>query len=103
MRIKNLEYHKKELHKISEKIKQLKKSLDMSKRKRGEDILDKLLKSYKYWIRQTKTQANTNRVGYIKNKIKDFYKLNIAKIFHQSAIVALTGTKKRRNRPRNKE
>ena len=96
MKVQDLKYHKEELHKVSEEIKQLKKDVGITKRKKSEEILDRLLKNYRYWVSRAKTKANINRVGYIKNKIKDFYRFNLSRVFHQSAIVVLMKTKKER-------
>lgn len=97
MRIKDLEYHKKELHKISEKIKQLKKDFNITKRKKSEEILFKLLDNYKYSITR-KDQKDIKKRNYVRNKINLFYKLTIAKVFHQSVIVMLLKYNKRRKK-----
>ena len=97
MRIKDLEYHKKELHKISEKIKQLKKDFNIAKRKKSEEILFKLLDNYKYSITR-KDQKDIKKRNYVRNKINLFYKLTIAKVFHQSVIVMLLKYNKRRKK-----
>jgi len=89
MRIKDLEYHKKELHKISEKIKKLKKDLKISKRKKGEEILYKLLDGYRYSLTKKDLKKDKKLKGYVRNKINLFYKLSVSKIFHQSVIVML--------------
>ena len=89
MKIKNLEYHKQELHKIAEEIKELRKDLGLSKRSSDDMILYRLLQDYKYWVTRIKTGKNINRAKYIRKRIKTFYKLAISKTFHQTAIVIM--------------
>jgi len=97
MKVKNLEYHRRELHKVSEKIKKLKKDLSITKRKKGEEILYKLLDKYRYSLTKKDLKKDKNLRGYVRNKINLFYKLSVSKVFHQSVIVML-GTKKRRKK-----
>lgn len=87
--VKDLEYHKKELHEVTEKIKQLRRSLGIAKRSSDDDILYKLLNNYKYWVTRVRKGKNINRTKYAKKKIKTFYKLGLSKAFHQSAVIIL--------------
>jgi len=89
MIIKNLEYHKQELHKIAEEIKELRKDLGLPKRSSNDMILLRLLHSYKYWATRTKTGKNIHRAKYVRKRIRTFYKLAISKMFHHAIIVAL--------------
>ena len=89
MIIKNLEYHKQELHKISEQIKQLRKDSGLPKRSGDDIILHKLLKNYQYWVTGAKTNKNIHRAKYARKRIKAFYSLETSKAFHQGIIVAL--------------
>src|SRR3989344_3572138 len=89
MIIKNLEYHKQELHKISEQIKQLRKDSGLPKRSGDDIILHKLLKNYQYWVTRAKTNKNISRAKYARKKIKTFYRLEISKAHHQAVIIAL--------------
>lgn len=89
MIIRDLEYHKEELHKVTEEIKQLRKSLGIAKRSSDDEILYKLLKNYKYWVTRTMKGKNINRAKYVRKKIKTFYKLALSKAFHQSAVIMM--------------
>jgi len=89
MIIKNLEYHKKELHQVTEQIKQLRKSIGLAKRSGDDMILHRLLQSYKYWVTRTKKGKNINRAKYIRKRIKIFYKLMLCKTIHQTVIVMM--------------
>ncbi len=89
MIIKDVEYHKKALHEISEQIKQLRKGSGLPKRIGDDIILHKLLKNYQYWVTRAKTNKNINRAKYARKKIKTFYRLEISKSFHQGIIIAL--------------
>jgi len=96
IKIRDLEYHKKELHKVTEKINQLRKNLGMTKRRSNDEILCKLLKNYEYWAARAKIRKNINRTGYARKKIKTLHKLGLSNIFHQSAVVLLMNKSKRR-------
>ena len=98
MKAKDLEYHKKELHNITEHINQLRKSLGMVKRISEEQIFSKLLKHYEYWASKPRSGKNIGRIKYARKKVKTFYKLMLNKIFHQSAIVILMDLQKRRSK-----
>ena len=89
MIIKDIEYHKKALHEISEQIKQLRKDSGLPKRSGDDIILHKLLKNYQYWVTRAKTNKNIHMAKYARKKIKTFYRLGISKTFHQAIIVAL--------------
>ncbi len=96
IKIRDLEYHKKELHEVTEKINQLRKNLGITKRRSNDEILCKLLKNYEYWAARTRIWKNINKIRYARKKIKTFYKLRLSKIFHQSAVVLLMNKSKRR-------
>jgi len=87
MVIKDLEYHKEELHKVTGDVKQLRKSLGIAKRSSDDEILYRLLKNYKYWVNRVKKGRNINREKYVRKRIMIFYKLALSKAFHQSIIV----------------
>lgn len=89
MKINDIEYHKQELHKISEQIKQLRKDSGLPKRSGDDIILHKLLQNYRHWVTRVKTGKNVHRAKYARGRIKVFYKLKISKTFHQAIIVAL--------------
>jgi len=89
MKIKDLEYHKKELHETSEQIKQLRKDSGMPKRSGDDGLLYRLLHSYKYWVTRAKTGKNIHRAKYARKRIKAFYRLELSKTFHQAVIVML--------------
>ena len=88
MIIKDIEYHKKALHEISEQIKQLRKDSGLPKRSGDDIILHKLLKNYQYWVTRAKTNKNIHRAKYARKRIKIFYSLETSKAFHQGIIVA---------------
>lgn len=94
MIIKDLEYHKQELHKISEQIKQLRKDSGLPKRSGDDIILYRLLQNYKHWVTRTRTGKNIHRAKYARKRIKTFYKLELSKTFHQGIIIALLNNKK---------
>lgn len=89
MVIKDLEYHKEELHKVTEEVKQLRKSLGIAKRSSDDKILYRLLKNYKYWVNGVKKGRNINRAKYVRKRIMIFYKLALSKAFHQSAVIMM--------------
>lgn len=89
MKSNNLDYHKKELHNVTEQIKQLKKDLGLSKRTNEDMILYRLLQNYKYWVIRAKTGKNTHRAKYARKRIRIFFKLVMSKTFHQTSIVAI--------------
>lgn len=89
MIIKDLDYHKKGLHDVTEQIKKLRKDLGLPKRSSDDIILHKLLQSYKYWATRTKTGKNINRVKYSRKRIKTFHRLLLCKTVHQTIIVML--------------
>ena len=93
MRIKDIEYHKQELHKISEQIKRLRKDSGLPKRSGDDIILHKLLKNYQYWVTGAKTNKNIHRAKYARKRIKIFYRLELSKAFHQGIIMALMNNK----------
>ena len=95
MIIKDLEYHKEELHKFTEEIKQLRKSLGITKRRGNDEILHNLLRSYKYWITRVKKGKNINGAKYVRKRIIIFYNLMLCKMFHQSIIVMMIGNEKK--------
>lgn len=89
MAITNLGYHKQELHKIAEEIKELRKDLGLPKRISDDMVLYRLLHSYKYWVTRAKTGKNIHRAKYARKRIRVFYRLSLSRIFHQTAIVML--------------
>ena len=93
MRIKDIEYHKQELHKISEQIKRLRKDSGLPKRSGDDIILHKLLKNYQYLVTRDKTNKNIHRAKYARKRIKTLYRLELSKAFHQGIIVALMNSK----------
>ena len=94
MIIKNLDYHKVELHKVAKQIKQIKKDSGLPKRSGDEMILYRLLHSYRYWVTRTKTGKNIHRAKYARKRIKVFYMLMLSKTFHQTVIVMLMENQK---------
>jgi hypothetical protein len=89
MKNNNLDYHKKELHRISEEIKGIRKGLGLSKRTNEDMMLYRLLQNYKYWITRAKTGKNIHRAKYARKRIRAFFKLVVSKTFHQASIVAI--------------